>query len=358
MTLPAKPTLSLAMIVKNEARCLGRCLRSVAPFVDEMVVADTGSTDDTVKIGRESGAIMIHFPWPGDFSAARNQALSKTTGDWVLVLDADEWASESLAREILAFVRNRPAIGKLKIVSDFRQRGQIFRSQCHVPRLFPRGARFEGRIHEQLISPLPRICLQGELWHDGYLDTQKADRNIALLTAELEQNPGSLYFLFQLAKEYTSLNQPEQALARLEKAFALMQPGDPLAPNIATDLLYTMMTLRRFEDGLKVMAQTEKYPDDFPDFFLARGLFYMNLVRSNPAKYAAELPKIEASFQRCLSLGEEAKRQSVRGCGSFLASFNLGLFHHVLGHKAAAAQFLQASAAQGYKPAAELLLKF
>ena len=324
MTLPAKPTLSLAMIVKNEARCLGRCLRSVAPFVDEMVVADTGSTDDTVKIGRESGAIMIHFPWPGDFSAARNQALSKTTGDWVLVLDADEWASESLAREILAFVRNRPAIGKLKIVSDFRQRGQIFRSQCHVPRLFPRGARFEGRIHEQLISPLPRICLQGE--HDGYLDTQKADRNIALLTAELEQNPGSLYFLFQLAKEYTSLNQPEQALARLEKAFALMQPGDPLAPNIATDLLYTMMTLRRFEDGLKVMAQTEKYPDDFPDFFLARGLFYMNLVRSNPAKYAAELPKIEASFQRCLSLGEEAKRQSVRGCGS--------------------------------KPAAELLLKF
>jgi tetratricopeptide (TPR) repeat protein len=358
MAVSSKPKLSLAMIVKNEARCLGRCLRSVAPIVDEMVVADTGSTDDTMKIARARGAAIASFRWAGDFSAARNFAIQQTRGDWILVLDADEWASESLASEILAFVRASPAIGRLKIVSDFRQRGQIFRSQCYVPRLFPRGAHFEGRIHEQLVSSLPRQSLRGELWHDGYLETQKADRNIELLRAELERHPDNRYFLFQLATEYTSLGQPEKAFERLQKAFALMHRGEPLAPNIATDLLYTITALKKFEAGVAVLAQPEKYPDDFPDFFLARGLFYMNLVRSNPAKYAADLPKIEQSFQRCLALGEEEKRKSVRGAGSFLASYNLGLFYQVFGHKAAAARFLQVSAGQGYKPAAELLLKF
>jgi glycosyltransferase involved in cell wall biosynthesis len=358
MAASSKPKLSLAMIVKNEARCLGRCLRSVAPIVDEVVVADTGSTDDTVKIAREFGAAIASFQWIGDFAAARNFAIRQTAGDWVLVLDADEWASESLASEILAFVGGAPAIGRLKIVSDFRRREQIFRSQSYVPRLFPRGARFEGRIHEQLVSSLPRQSLRGELWHDGYLEIQKADRNIELLATELERDPDNVYFLFQLATEYTSLDQPKKAFEPLQKAFALMKPGNPSAPNIATDLLYTIMALKKFECGIELIATAGKYPGDYPDFFLARGLFYMNLVRSDPAKYAAELPKIEQSFQRCLELGEEEKRKSVRGSGTFLASYNLGLFYHVFGNKAAAARCLQASAAQGYKPAAELLLKF
>src|ERR1700733_5202223 len=134
------PKLSLAMIVKNEARCLARCLRSVQGIVDEIIVADTGSTDDTPKIARESGAKILHFDWVGDFAAARNFALDQTSGDWILVLDADEWAGENLAGEIPAFVRGQPAVGRLKIVSDFRRHQQTFRSQSFVARLFPRGA--------------------------------------------------------------------------------------------------------------------------------------------------------------------------------------------------------------------------
>src|ERR1035437_8094177 len=105
------PTLSLAMIVKNEARCLARCLRSVQAIVDEIVIVDTGSTDDTLQIARDFHARIFHFSWVDDFSAARNQALAKATGDWVLVFDADEHASEALAGEILEFIRSQPAIG-------------------------------------------------------------------------------------------------------------------------------------------------------------------------------------------------------------------------------------------------------
>ena len=79
------------MIVRNEAERLERCLASVAGFVDEMVVVDTGSDDATAAIAASCGAAVHHLPWPGDFAPARNHALDLAKGDWVLVLDADEW---------------------------------------------------------------------------------------------------------------------------------------------------------------------------------------------------------------------------------------------------------------------------
>jgi glycosyltransferase involved in cell wall biosynthesis len=371
--------LSLAMIVKNESRCLVRCLQSVQGIVDEMVVADTGSTDETTKIAREFGARTPQFAWVDDFAAARNFSINQTAGDWILVLDADEWADEMLAGEIAAFVRGQPAVGRLKVVSDFRRHNQLLRSQCYLSRLFPRGGRFQGRIHEQLVSPLPRVPLRGELRHDGYLETRKADRNLRLLEAALERDPDNVYYLFQLAVEHNAMGRPEKAFDCLQKAFARVRPGDPAAPNIAVDFLYTIIELKKFEAGLEVVARAEKRLGGFPDFFLARGLFYMNLIRSNPAKYASELPKIEQSFLRCLELGEADQGggapgsgpwasslrpgeggwpgRSVRGAGTFLAHYNLGVFYQVFGNLAGARRCFEAAAAQGYEPAAALLEK-
>jgi glycosyltransferase involved in cell wall biosynthesis len=350
--------LSLAMIVKNESRCLARCLQSVKGIADEIVIADTGSTDETMSIAREFGAKILNFAWVSDFAAARNFGLDQTAGEWVLVLDADEWLSEKLGKEILLFVRGKPMVGLVKQVNDFRRNRQTFRSQCFVPRLFPCGARYEGRIHEQLISPFPRAHLGGELWHDGYLEIQnRTERNVSLLTAELERDPDSAYFLFQLAKEHNSIGHPEKAHGCLQKAFARVKPGDPLAPNIAVDFLYTIMELKKFEEGIAVVATAEEHLGDFPDFFLVRGLFFMNLVRSNPAKYIAELPKIEQSFRRCLALGEEERGRSVLGSGTFLASYNLGVFYYVFGNIEGARCCFEDSSAQGYQPAAALLKK-
>jgi glycosyltransferase involved in cell wall biosynthesis len=354
----ANPKLSLAMIVKNESRCLARCLESIKGIADEMVIADTGSTDDTASIAREFGAKTPHFEWVDDFAAARNFTLDQTTGDWILVLDADEWASEKLARELLAFVRGKPAVGRLRIMSGFRRKNQTFYSQCFIPRLFPRGARFKGRIHEQLVSSLPQEHLRGELWHDGYLESErKADRNMKLIAGELERDPDNAYFLFQLAREYNSIGQPEKAFGCLQKAMTRVKPGDPWAPNISVDFLYTVIELKRYEEGINAAGRVEDFLSDFPDFFLVRGLFFMNLIRSNPAKYVSELPKIEQSFLRCLALGEDGRRCSVRGCGTFLAHYNLGVFYKVFGNIAKARPCLEAAAAQGYEPAAVLLKK-
>jgi glycosyltransferase involved in cell wall biosynthesis len=348
--------LSIALIARNEARCLGRCLRSVQAIVDEMVVVDTGSTDDTILIANQFQAKVFSFSWRDDFSVARNFALDQATGEWILVLDADEHASEALAQEIRDFIRTSSLrIGRLKIVSDFKRNNQTLRSQSFVSRLFPRGARFEGRIHEQLISPLPRTNLKGELWHDGYLEPTKSDRNLKLLRQELQSAPGNSYLLFQLALEHTSLNQAEEAYWCLAEAFAVLRLDEPFAPNVIVDYLYALMESKRFEQGLAVIEKVSQAVDDFPDFHLVSGLFYMNLVRSEAAKYLSFLPKIESSFQRSLSLGESDKYKSVKGSGSFLAFYNLGTLYHVFGNAAKARQCFEKAAALGYEPAAQML---
>lgn len=349
--------LSLALIARNEARCLARCLRSIQSVVDEMIVVDTGSTDETMSIARQFDAKVSRFSWRDDFSAARNFSLEQTTGDWILVLDADEYASETLAIEIAGFIKQGPAIGRLKIVSEFRRNGQTFCSQSFVSRLFPRGPRFEGRIHEQLISSLNRLDLPGELWHDGYLETAKSDRNIKLLLDELKVSPGNAYLMFQLALEYTSLNQIQQTCRHLEEAFARLRFDEPFAPNVIVDYLYALNELKQFETGLSVIAKSANVVETFPDFHLACGLFYMNLVRSNTAKYVSYLPKIETSFKQCLALGETDKYKSVRGSGTFLAHYNLGALYHVFGDDAGARACFEQSAGSGYEPAAQMLQK-
>ena len=201
-----------------------------------------------------------------------------------------------------------------------------------------------------------------------------------LLEAELKRDPDNVYFLFQLAVEHNAASQPEKAFGCLQKAFARVKPGDPLAPNIAVDFLYTIIELKRFEAGIEVVARAEKHLGGFPDFFLVRGLFFMNLIRSNPAKYVSELPKIEQSFRRCLALGEADRSGSPPGSGTFPAP---SLREGKQGFRAEAcmapARFwritisafitrcleisrrrgvvLKAAAAQGYEPAAALLEK-
>lgn len=349
--------LSLAMIARNEARCLARCLRSVRAIADEIIVTDTGSTDDTVKIAKENGARVSRFGWINDFAAARNFVLAQATGDWILVLDADEWASEMLASEIRKFITGPPQIGRLKIVSDFRHHGQTQRSSTFVSRLFPRGAKFEGRIHEQIVSDLPRVNLRGGLWHDGYLETKKTERNLKMLQDELAREPQNAYLHFQLALEFTSLDRTQEAFASLQKARANMKPSDPFAPNVVVDFIYAAMELKQFDAGLEIVRAFENQLADFPDFHLVCGLFHMKYIGSDPARFISEVPKIEQSFRRSLALGETDKYKSVHGTGSFLANYNLGVFYHAFGDDARARPCLEAAAGQNYAPATALLKK-
>src|SRR5664279_4373663 len=104
---PKMNRLALVMIVRDEARCLERCLASARPWVDEMLVLDTGSLDATMDVARRAGARVERFAWSDDFAAARNAALAHSDAAWRLVLDADEWISGGA--ESLAALRHQPA---------------------------------------------------------------------------------------------------------------------------------------------------------------------------------------------------------------------------------------------------------
>ena len=141
--------LSLSMIVRDEAAQIEACLRSVQGFADELVVVDTGSTDDTVARAQALGARVEQIPWPGDFAPARNQALQWVSGDWVLVLDADE----RLRPEAWAPLRALMAQPDVLLINLLRhERGAVQSPYSNVSRLFRRHPAIQWAAGPRLVG--------------------------------------------------------------------------------------------------------------------------------------------------------------------------------------------------------------
>jgi glycosyltransferase involved in cell wall biosynthesis len=169
------PRLSVAIITLNESARIGPCLASV-DFADEVVVVDSGSDDDTVRIARQLGARVLVTPdWPG-FGPQKNRALEACQGDWVLSIDADEQVDARLRRSIIDVVHG-PAPGPGEPVGYWIRRSSRFCGQLirhgdwrrdRVMRLFRRnGARFtDDPVHERVDCPGPHGELAGRLLHD------------------------------------------------------------------------------------------------------------------------------------------------------------------------------------------------
>ncbi len=124
------PNLTLSMIVKDEEKNLRDCLESIKDFIDDIVIVDTGSVDNTINIAKEYGAKIFHFKWINDFSAARNFALSKCKGNWILYLDADERLNQDSIAELKKIVstRNKEAVFCLvKSISSNKHKPTIMR---------------------------------------------------------------------------------------------------------------------------------------------------------------------------------------------------------------------------------------
>lgn len=170
--MPNKPTLSLCMITKDEQDFLTDCLESVKQIVDEIIIVDTGSKDNTVKIAKEFGAKVIKHEWDDNFSKARNISLQNATKDWILVLDADETISEKdheklinqLSKDFDAYTLiQRNYFNKYKpLTFEVTSKGDDYKESKNYKGWFPselvrlfrneKQYRFSGMIHE-LIEP-------------------------------------------------------------------------------------------------------------------------------------------------------------------------------------------------------------
>lgn len=267
------PRLSICMIVKNEERFLGQCLTSVKDIADEIIVIDTGSTDRTIEIAREHGAKVGHFEWCDDFAAARNASIAPATGDWILVLDADEELSPKEKQNLPALLnRKNVALFRLPLIDTHKGEG----SQCVVPRLFRNipTIRFQGCVHEGVYGAILQASKEWQMeisvgdlmiFHYGYTpevtaERNKVQRNYELLLKALETQPNSIYFNSQLGFELRRMDRIAESFEAYAKALksAETEPNQIITDEVREQLLtqYSayLMIDRNYEKVLEVLT--------------------------------------------------------------------------------------------------------
>ncbi|MED1952367.1 glycosyltransferase family 2 protein [Brevibacillus centrosporus] len=347
--------ITLTTIVKNEQSHLASCLLSVKEYVNEMIVVDTGSTDNTKQIAIDCGATVYDFPWTNSFAEARNYALQQATGDWILVLDADEQLVPETAHAIRKFADGSPAIGRVNIISKYLDNGEIHYAKSPISRFFPKGVYYKGNIHEQVVSDLPHRMTEISILHDGYYQTDKTERNLKLLNRELEQDKNNPYLLMQIAREHKNKQDYVTADFYFSQSYKLTTKREGYFPKLVVEFIYNLMKLSKLDECYNIIQQEQPTLEEYPDFHFASGMFYMDYILSNVAAHVEKLPRIEKSFLRCLQLGERAELSGTVGTGSFLAAYNLGVYLEVVGDIQKARHFYELSSGEGYEKATNRL---
>lgn len=275
--------ISVCYIVKNEEKNLRQSLESLNNVADEIIVVDTGSVDGTVNVAESFGAKIFRVFWWDDFSAARNVALSQATGDWIIFLDADEYFTESTAKNIRFVIEkfHRTKINGLMIYLinvDADKNNKILDS-TFLLRIFRnlRGLAYVGKIHEVL-------CLDGKeltnlfalppkfltLIHTGYstyLNRDKAERNLKMIWSEMESTDSPQKFFGYLAQCYSGLDDFKNAeeFAKLDIEFgANRSTFSSSSYRILLDIL--SRDKYRLNERTKIARQAAENFCDQPDF--------------------------------------------------------------------------------------------
>lgn len=269
--------LTAALIVKNEAAVLDACLTSIRDVVDEILVVDTGSTDDSRSIARHHGALVHEHRWAGDFAAARNDALERATCDWILYIDADERLEQGDRKTVETLLRDAPEVA-FRVLLRPDSRSTPYR-EYRIWRNHPR-IRFEGVIHEKVVPAILRVSRdEGRaigradllLTHVGYEgdQTHKHRRNLPLLRRQLEIEPDNLFNLHHLFRVLDGLGEHEEAEHVLEQAVhvARGRNGDPLGSLVFADLVRIRHMRGEDVHGLLDEARA-RYPDNWLIVFL------------------------------------------------------------------------------------------
>lgn len=332
-------SLSLCLIVKNEENNIKRCLDSAYRWVDEIVIADTGSEDLTRESCLSFGARVFDFEWKDDFSLARNYILEKASGDWILFLDADEELSSddfALIKECLNGTEANSFLIKTIHLMGKAPHSPIRAFRTFEPRLFRRGAGFKylGKIRESLcdsdkqpVNKCVKVLENVLIKHHGYtFESRKAKggRNISLLQNELKRDENDGFTLYNLAFEYFAMGEYEKALSlllRSAECFILQYQKPPA--NLYKLKFEAMLNLGEIS---RVYGLAEKAIRLYPDYVDLHFYKALSLYANGRYKEAAE------GFAYCLLLGEGHKDYITScGYGVCMALYLLGLSYEKSG---------------------------
>lgn len=223
----------MCMIVKNEAANIPEVLESAKRFADEIVIVDTGSTDQTVEVARFYTPHVHHYAWHDDFASARNFSLEKARGSYCLWLDADDRIDEPHAANIRSlkeyFDGMKAFAFELQDIRNGQLHASLMQIRCIPNRL---DVRFHGKVHESIDwqavqDPVQVVDTDIVIRHYGYDDpavlARKRMRNIRLLTMELESGRDDATLHYYLATSFSELGQNQMALKHLSKTLSKLE---------------------------------------------------------------------------------------------------------------------------------------
>lgn len=343
--------LSVCIIAKNEERHIEECLKRLSPYGLEIVLTDTGSTDQTLAIAKAYTDQIYHFDWCDDFSAAKNFCMQKASHDWILSLDCDEYIEQLDISALEHCLQQYPdRTGRILIRSRFLRGGQISYEHTRVSRLADRRQfHFTGAVHEQLelrdgraksIYDAPVTIL-----HVGYDETdsdmqEKSRRNIALLQAQLDREGPDPYLYFQLGQCYRRLGDAGKAFQSFDAGLSMeVDPGLDYVKTMVESYGYTLLDLKRNREAMGLAELYEVFAAR-ADFVFLMGLIYMNNGLFDNAV---------SEFQKAASMEEF----SVHGVNSYMAYYNIGVIYECTGRTEEARTYYKKCG--GYAPAVERL---
>jgi tetratricopeptide (TPR) repeat protein len=349
----SRPLLSAALIVRDEESFLPRCLASLREHVGEIVVVDTGSADRSREIAREHGARVVERPWTDDFAAARNASVEAATGEWILYIDADEEIVDFDRATVDALLRDPANLGFTVLLrpSSGYTRYRVHRLFRNRPDL-----RFRGVMHESIVAALDEIRQRDGLRvadstvaldHHGYEQDslRKHERNLPLLRARLEADPGHVYSWWHLGQTLRALGDAASAEKAWRQAIEIMraQPASPAGDSLAYVDLARAMAERGAADAAAIIDEgCARFPDDCALAWLrARGL--ADAGRHEEA--LALFSRLAAIDPETFCGGPIAYDRSIFGANAFAA---MGLCTFRLGRYAQSAQHY--ASAQSLKP--------
>lgn len=285
------------MIVRNEEQFLEGCLESIKDVVDEIVIVDTGSTDRSREIAARYGAKVFDFPWCDDFAAARNEALEKCRGEWILYIDADERlrpASRDEVRRILSDRRNAAYTVRFHPIGGYTAYRE-YRIFMNDPRI-----RFESAIHETMYNSLLAAAEEDGLGigdcplaidHTGYDGDlmHKHRRNLPLLVKQIERNPSRMYLRWQLGVAQKGLGDVAGAEKTWMEAIEITRRKKEVMHD-DSHAYYEMICLENDRGG-DPSALLDEALSLFPDNYLLIWTRALVLTRSHRFAEAAEILK-------------------------------------------------------------------
>lgn len=332
-------TLSLCMIVKDEARNLPRALASVRGLADEIIVLDTGSGDDTPMIAAAAGAKVNFLMWGDDFAIARNASLDQATQDWILVLDADETLTE-VGQKLIATIKAEKPLGDiaptdlLMITATRREVGAKQSPYTQVSRLFRNLAaiKYQRPIHESIDDSVKSVMADEAHWqiaqlsaalieHTGYSVTadqakDKFKRAERIMTRHLAANPDDALVANKLGALYVQAKEWDKARALLQQALE----AEKLPPLTEYEAHYHLGILHRHTEAFGAAEAAYRKAITVPIAGLLKLSAYLNL---------GALLKLQGDLDGAIAQYEAAGRIDPQQPLTF---FSLGVVHRAKGH--------------------------